>query len=111
MVFFFFQAEDGIRDYKVTGVQTCALPISISAANLKAGRFSALAKNKTLLAIGPGLGTHKETQRYVRSLVQKAEQPLLLDADGLNAFAGHAKDLAKRKSRLLALTPHPGEMA
>src|SRR5256885_16560162 len=28
--FFFFQAEDGIRDYKVTGVQTCALPISVS---------------------------------------------------------------------------------
>src|SRR5256885_9667873 len=26
---FFFQAEDGIRDYKVTGVQTCALPILI----------------------------------------------------------------------------------
>src|SRR5205807_6431475 len=28
--FFFFQAEDGIRDYKVTGVQTCALPIFIA---------------------------------------------------------------------------------
>src|SRR2546426_12459865 len=28
-MFFFFQAEDGIRDYKVTGVQTCALPIFI----------------------------------------------------------------------------------
>src|SRR5688572_33445016 len=28
MVFFFFQAEDGIRDLTVTGVQTCALPIS-----------------------------------------------------------------------------------
>src|SRR6266566_9190253 len=28
---FFFQAEDGIRDYKVTGVQTCALPISDAA--------------------------------------------------------------------------------
>ena len=27
--YFFFQAEDGIRDYKVTGVQTCALPISV----------------------------------------------------------------------------------
>src|SRR2546426_5345719 len=27
---FFFQAEDGIRDYKVTGVQTCALPISVA---------------------------------------------------------------------------------
>src|SRR5256885_3962336 len=31
MFFFFFQAEDGIRDYKVTGVQTCALPISAAA--------------------------------------------------------------------------------
>src|SRR5256885_4383743 len=31
-IFFFFQAEDGIRDYKVTGVQTCALPISHPAA-------------------------------------------------------------------------------
>src|SRR5688500_19992465 len=29
-MFFFFQAEDGIRDYKVTGVQTCALPILAS---------------------------------------------------------------------------------
>src|SRR5256885_7252250 len=28
-MFFFFQAEDGIRDYKVTGVQTCALPIYV----------------------------------------------------------------------------------
>src|SRR3989454_12264200 len=28
LIIFFFQAEDGIRDYKVTGVQTCALPIS-----------------------------------------------------------------------------------
>src|SRR5688500_19830411 len=30
MFFFFFQAEDGIRDYKVTEVQTCALPISFA---------------------------------------------------------------------------------
>src|SRR5690606_40029504 len=30
--FFFFQAEDGIRDFHVTGVQTCALPISASLA-------------------------------------------------------------------------------
>src|SRR5688500_20275907 len=34
---FFFQAEDGIRDYKVTGVQTCALPIL--AGDLVAGRL------------------------------------------------------------------------
>src|SRR3989454_6699834 len=36
--FFFFQAEDGIRDYKVTGVQTCALPILVVAESQTAGR-------------------------------------------------------------------------
>src|SRR2546430_6548302 len=35
--FFFFQAEDGIRDLTVTGVQTCALPISNSLAAVRAG--------------------------------------------------------------------------
>src|SRR5256885_5673528 len=44
--FFFFQAEDGIRDYKVTGVQTCALPISRPAAET-----SSLSPNRT----GPGI--------------------------------------------------------
>src|SRR5688500_19635882 len=35
---FFFQAEDGIRDYKVTGVQTCALPISIPLGDVHPGQ-------------------------------------------------------------------------
>src|SRR5256885_5370253 len=40
-IFFFFQAEDGIRDYKVTGVQTCALPIYADAGTeVVAGRSS-----------------------------------------------------------------------
>src|SRR5258706_7379793 len=39
-VFFFFQAEDGIRDWSVTGVQTCALPISIEQV-VKAARIPA----------------------------------------------------------------------
>src|SRR5437773_3994556 len=37
--FFFFQAEDGIRDRDVTGVQTCALPISRSPCTLREHRF------------------------------------------------------------------------
>src|SRR5690349_22280541 len=40
MFFFFFQAEDGIRDLYVTGVQTCALPISHRAAFYTSGRAS-----------------------------------------------------------------------
>src|SRR5262249_60057576 len=39
--FFFFQAEDGIRDWSVTGVQTCALPISRSSPTLKSWRDTA----------------------------------------------------------------------
>src|SRR5256885_4034850 len=43
-VFFFFQAEDGIRDYRVTGVQTCALPILVAQTCDRAGcGFSACA--------------------------------------------------------------------
>jgi NAD(P)H-hydrate epimerase len=84
---------------------------AISAANATPTRLRALAKNKTLLAIGPGLGAQAETQRFIRSIVQFGDRPLILDADGLNAFAGRAKDLRKRKSSFLTVTPHPGEMA
>lgn len=84
---------------------------TISAANSNASRIRALMKSKTLLAIGPGIGTHPETQRFGMTLVRQAELPIILDADGLNAFAGRPADLARRKSSHLAVTPHPGEMA
>ena len=42
LFFFFFQAEDGIRDTSVTGVQTCALPISASASACAAVTMAAL---------------------------------------------------------------------
>src|SRR5438270_3947867 len=47
-VFFFFQAEDGIRDLTVTGVQTCALPISIASLGLSA--FGTIEKGKATQA-------------------------------------------------------------
>src|SRR5256885_3197160 len=45
-IIFFFQAEDGIRDYKVTGVQTCALPISI--ADLVGDSFELAVKSREI---------------------------------------------------------------
>lgn len=62
------------------------------------------------LAIGPGLSTDEETAELVRRLVHDCPVPLVLDADGLNAFAGRAADLADRKSDAV-LTPHVGEFA
>src|SRR5256885_15748947 len=44
--FFFFQAEDGIRDYKVTGVQTCALPISNHSVRVTDDFMRAVAEDK-----------------------------------------------------------------
>ena len=79
--------------------------------NFDYGRFSEIAKNKSVIAIGPGLSTHSETQQFIRALVSETELPIILDADGLNAFAGMADQLNERRSTAMAITPHPGEMA
>jgi NAD(P)H-hydrate epimerase len=79
--------------------------------NLAHVRFPEMQENKTVLAVGPGLGLNPETQDFIRSIVQQSELPLILDADGLNAFAGNADALRQRKTEFLAITPHPGEMA
>jgi NAD(P)H-hydrate epimerase len=79
--------------------------------NLAQGRFENIAENKDVLALGPGLGLHPETQDFIRKVALQTELPLVLDADGLNAFAGNADVLRNRKTKFLAVTPHPGEMA
>jgi NAD(P)H-hydrate epimerase len=72
-------------------------------------RLLRLVEGKSAVALGPGLTTHPETKRLVRDLVRRIRVPLVLDADGLNAFEGDTRGLPGR--RLLILTPHPGEMA
>ena len=74
-------------------------------------RFERIQEGKTVLAVGPGLGMHPETQEFIRSIVRNTYRPVILDADGLNAFAGRADELRERKSKFVAITPHPGEMA
>ena len=70
----------------------------------------ALLEGKQAIAIGPGLSTHPETVRLIRETVRLARVPVVLDADGVNAFAGMEASLSGR-GRPLVLTPHPGEMA
>jgi NAD(P)H-hydrate epimerase len=70
----------------------------------------AAAAEREALAIGPGLGRDRETDALVRQLVLTTATPLVLDADGLNAFAGRFDELAGRRGGAV-LTPHPGEMA
>lgn len=83
---------------------------TISTRALDKGAMEALIKGKTVLAVGPGISRNLETSEFVRNLVTKCKTPLVLDADGLNAFEGRAEEL-NGKGRTLVITPHPGEMA
>jgi NAD(P)H-hydrate epimerase len=62
------------------------------------------------LAIGPGLTTNGSTVAFVRETVRRSPVPLVLDADGLNAFSGDAAAFQDREADAV-LTPHVGEFA
>ena len=61
------------------------------------------------LLVGPGLGRAPQTERFVRRLVQEVDIPLVVDADGLNALAGHVDEVADHVDVPWILTPHAGE--
>ena len=83
---------------------------SVSHRALEGGGLEAVLARKTVVALGPGLSQNPETQDYIRSLVSRCDLPIIIDADGLNAFAGKT-ELLDGSKRPLILTPHPGEMA
>ncbi len=93
---------------------TLALPAGPSGqlAAAAVDRLLEAAAGKASLALGPGLGQEEETAAAIRRLVHEADLPLVLDADGINAFAGRAVEIAgrARAGRETILTPHPGEM-
>jgi hydroxyethylthiazole kinase-like uncharacterized protein yjeF len=77
-----------------------------------------LLEGKTVVVIGPGLTSHPETQEFVRDFVGICSVQLVIDADGLNAFAGQIEELQPEEAdvqqmfigMMRVLTPHPGEM-
>ena len=83
---------------------------AISLRALDYGRLDRLIEGKSVLAIGPGIGGAPETGELVRTVVDRYDLPIVLDADGLNAFAG-CMDSFHTAGRTRVLTPHPGEMA
>jgi hydroxyethylthiazole kinase-like uncharacterized protein yjeF len=66
-------------------------------------------EGKAVLAVGPGLGQDEKAVSLIRQIVMAAEVPLVLDADGINSFAGNAGGLSRRSAPTV-LTPHPGEL-
>ncbi len=87
---------------------------SVALVNAEPERLAKLMKKISVLAIGPGLGTEGDASEFVRKMVAETTVPVVIDADGLNAFKGQAELLKKASAggeRTVVLTPHPGEMA
>ncbi|MGI4759036.1 MAG: NAD(P)H-hydrate dehydratase [Janthinobacterium lividum] len=87
---------------------------SVALSNAAPDRLAKLLKKISVLAIGPGLGTEGEASEFVQRLAFNTDIPLVLDADGLNAFKGKSellKQASRKGERTVVLTPHPGEMA
>lgn len=83
---------------------------AVAMTNVAGANLDVLLERITVLAIGPGLSQRGEAKAVVQQLVANAKIPVVIDADGLNAFDG-CTDLLDGTARTLVLTPHPGEMA
>lgn len=64
----------------------------------------------SVIALGPGLTQLESASNFAREVLRASPLPIILDADGLNAFVGRADQLLERKAPLV-ITPHHGEMA
>ena len=100
---------------EVKSTEAMTLPVGRpDAGSFHAGDLRSLlraARGKDAVALGPGLGGGASTVYLVHSLIQSLPEPLVLDADALNAVAHSPELLLSRQGRLTLLTPHPGEMA
>jgi NAD(P)H-hydrate epimerase len=65
---------------------------------------------KDAILVGPGLRDDETSYAHVRELVANIEQPLVIDASALNAFASRANEINPH-SQPRVITPHPGELA
>jgi NAD(P)H-hydrate epimerase len=83
---------------------------TISLHALDFGRVDAITEGRTVIAIGPGISRNQESAEFVRTLVHRRKLPVVLDADGLNAFEKYETRLEGTGMPLI-ITPHPGEMS
>ncbi|RPI22630.1 MAG: NAD(P)H-hydrate dehydratase [Acidobacteria bacterium] len=80
-------------------------------AETAADQALALLKGKDAAGLGPGLSRNSQSVWFIRQLVRKCPIPLVIDADGLNAFEDQADLIRNDHDQPLVLTPHPGEFS
>ncbi|HVR27929.1 MAG TPA: NAD(P)H-hydrate dehydratase [Thermoanaerobaculia bacterium] len=108
-------APEAIRAEVDAGcVEAMTLPLpaepGVRLGTAAAGILAGFWEGKQAAALGPGLGDEPAIAAWIRDLVVDLGLSLALDADGINAFAGRATELRRRRAATV-LTPHPGELA
>src|SRR5258708_28382985 len=96
-VFFFFQAEDGIRDDLVTGVQTCALPISVDLLKRNLRPSQIITKNAIENAIASVAMTGGSTNAVLHLLAIAHEAGIAFDIDDFDRISSRTPLLADLK--------------
>ncbi len=104
-----------VLEAKLTEAMTIPLP-ELEARALSRDAFDSIALFQpgrlTALAVGPGMGRHASTLALVRRILREIDLPTVLDADGIQAFAGEPDLLrASAAGPRLVITPHPGEFS
>ncbi len=101
-----------ILEVKLTEAMTCPLPDQQGLLTEQAqGTIAQLLAERQALAVGPGLGQSEGLGKLLVWLLQQAELPVVIDADGLNLLVGRLEVLENYSGPPPVLTPHPGEMA
>src|SRR3712207_9349887 len=109
LVFFFFQAEDGIRDIGVTGVQTCALPISRPISQSICCTSTCVSASRSAAAVASGgwkLRASSATRRRPRSVsVQRPERKSVVEGKSVDLGGGRIiKKKIKKKICIIVAT-------
>ncbi|MBO4780675.1 MAG: NAD(P)H-hydrate dehydratase, partial [Selenomonadaceae bacterium] len=102
-----------IYEMKLTEVMTAPLDEvkqGIIGGDKAAEKILDLAETVDAILIGSGLGRERETQALVKKIVAEVDKPLILDADAIYPFNGHAEEL-KTCKQIPILTPHLGELS
>jgi NAD(P)H-hydrate epimerase len=99
--------------FAISSMSPNLIAIKLEGKHLNVGNLAILEtyiEKVDAVVLGPGLGLHADTKRSVKAVIEAVEdygKPLLLDADGLKAFA----EFKRRLKVPLVLTPHAGEYA
>ncbi|MDD5505084.1 MAG: NAD(P)H-hydrate dehydratase [Candidatus Omnitrophica bacterium] len=106
------ESLDAFMAVKLIEAMTMALPETSQKSLSRGahGRIMRFCRSKaSCVLIGPGVSRNNDTQYLMRRLIRDIRVPMVIDADAINALAGHLSCLDGKSD--IVITPHPGEMA